>query len=86
MMRDTGNVLAVLGGAYIAFFHNPFLGAVLVVIGMSGLLVALVTVVGVVAFVSIVFCVAKVTLRYFWRYLTLFLFRIIFVMVRILSE
>jgi copper/silver efflux system protein len=41
LMRNVGNVLAILGGAYVSFFHNPFLGAVLVVVGMSGILVGL---------------------------------------------
>jgi len=39
-MRNAGNILAVLGGGYIAYFHNPFLGAVLTVVGLSGILVA----------------------------------------------
>ncbi len=41
MLRNVGNVLAILGGTYISFFHNQFLGAVLVVVGLSGILVAI---------------------------------------------
>lgn len=40
MVRNGGNVIAILAGGFIAFVYNPFLGAVLCVVGVSGILVA----------------------------------------------